>query len=206
MLAAPLVPVFSHADAAYARHMLGACYTGGIRAFEFTNRGENALAVFSELHSFGQQHCPGLQLGIGTVYTAAEAESFVAAGAAFVVQPVTTAAVAAVCQRHDVLWVPGALTPNEIYRATELGAQLVKLFPGSAVVPDYVQALRGPMPKVKIMVTGGVEPTAESLAAWLGAGADCLGIGSQLFKHTADFETLAALVAELLAFAQTHKP
>ncbi|OGX87034.1 bifunctional 4-hydroxy-2-oxoglutarate aldolase/2-dehydro-3-deoxy-phosphogluconate aldolase [Hymenobacter lapidarius] len=206
VLAVPLVPVFNHADAAHARQILGACYAGGIRAFEFTNRGDNALAVFRELHCFAQQHCPGLQLGIGTIYTAAEAEDFLAAGAAFVVQPVTTAAVAAVCQRHDVLWVPGALTPNEVYHATELGAPLVKLFPGSAVGPDYLRALRGPLPKVKIMVTGGVEPTAASLGEWLGAGANCLGLGSQLFKQVTDSQALATRVAELLAFAQTHKP
>lgn len=206
MLAAPLVPVFNHADAAHARQILGACYAAGIRAFEFTNRGDHTLAVFRELQDFAQQHCPGLQLGIGTIYTAAEAEAFLAAGAAFVVQPVTTAAVAAVCQRHGVLWVPGALTPNEIYHATELGAQLVKLFPGSAVGPDYLRALRGPMPQVKIMVTGGVEPTTANLAAWLSAGANCLGLGAQLFKPAVAPETLTARVAQLLAFAKTCQP
>ena len=83
MLAAPLVPVFNHADAAHARQILGACYAAGIRAFEFTNRGDHTLAVFRELQDFAQQHCPGVQLGIGTIYTAAEAEAFLAAGAAF---------------------------------------------------------------------------------------------------------------------------
>jgi 2-dehydro-3-deoxyphosphogluconate aldolase/(4S)-4-hydroxy-2-oxoglutarate aldolase len=188
VLAAPLVPVFFHADAAYAQSMVRACYAGGIRVFEFTNRGANAF------------DCPELVLGIGTIYNAADAERFIAAGATFVVQPVTTADVAEACQRHDVAWVPGAMTLNEIYAATQLGAQLVKVFPGNAVGPDYIKALRGPMPSVKLMVTGGVEATEASLAEWFGAGINAVGIGSQLFKGASDPAAITARVVPLMKY------
>ena len=139
-------------------------------------------------------------LGIGTIYNAADAERFIAAGAAFVVQPVTTADVAAACQRHDVAWLPGAMTLNEIYAATQLGAQLVKVFPGNVVGPDYIKAIRGPLPTTKLMVTGGVEPTEASLTEWFGAGINVVGIGSQLFKGADDGPTITARVASLMQF------
>jgi 2-dehydro-3-deoxyphosphogluconate aldolase/(4S)-4-hydroxy-2-oxoglutarate aldolase len=200
VLAAPLVPVFFHADAAHAQDMVRACYAGGIRVFEFTNRGANAFEVFQELAKLTATDCPDLVLGIGTIYNAADAERFIGAGAAFVVQPVTTADVAAACQRHDVAWVPGAMTLNEIYAATQLGAQLVKVFPGNVVGPDYIKAVRGPMPSTKLMVTGGVEPTEASLAEWFGAGINAVGIGSQLFKGASDPAVVTARVAPLMQF------
>jgi 2-dehydro-3-deoxyphosphogluconate aldolase/(4S)-4-hydroxy-2-oxoglutarate aldolase len=200
VLAAPLVPVFFHADAAYAQAMVRACYAGGIRVFEFTNRGANAFEVFQELAKLTTTDCPDLVLGIGTIYNGADAERFIAAGATFIVQPVTTADVAEVCQRHDVAWVPGAMTLNEIYAATQLGAQLVKVFPGNVVGPDYIKAVRGPMPNTKLMVTGGVEPTEASLAEWFGAGINAVGIGSQLFKGASDPAVVTARVAPLMQF------
>ena len=200
VLAAPLVPVFYHADAAYAQSMVRACYAGGIRVFEFTNRGANAFEVFQELAQLTATDCPDLVLGIGTIYTAADAERFIAAGAAFVVQPVTTAEVAAACQRHDVAWLPGALTPNERHAATQLGARIVKIFPGNFVGPDYIKAVRGPMPTTRLMVTGGVEPTEASLTEWFGAGVNVVGIGSQLFRGVGDPAALTARVAPLMQF------
>ncbi|RZK33854.1 MAG: bifunctional 4-hydroxy-2-oxoglutarate aldolase/2-dehydro-3-deoxy-phosphogluconate aldolase [Hymenobacter sp.] len=203
VLAAPLVPVFFHADAAHAQDMVRACYAGGVRVFEFTNRGANAFEVFQELAKLTATDCPDLVLGIGTIYNAADAERFIAAGATFVVQPITTADVAEVCQRHDVAWVPGAMTLNEIYAATQLGAQLVKVFPGNVVGPDYIKAVRGPMPATKLMVTGGVEPTEASLAEWFGAGINAVGIGSQLFKGASDPAVVTARVAPLMQFIKT---
>jgi 2-dehydro-3-deoxyphosphogluconate aldolase/(4S)-4-hydroxy-2-oxoglutarate aldolase len=200
LLAVPLVPVFYHADAAYAQDVVRACYAGGLRAFEFTNRGPAALAVFEALGQLVATDCPELVLGIGTIYRAAEAEQFIAAGAQFVVQPVTTRDVAATCQYHDVPWVPGAQTLNEIFHASELGAQLVKVFPGNVVGPDFIRAVRGPLPQVPLMVTGGVEPTEVSLREWFGAGVNVVGIGSQLFKGAADPAAITARVQPLLEF------
>ena len=205
LLRYPVVPVFYHADAAYAQRMLQACYAGGIRVFEFTNRGGNALEVFTQLQAYVQENCPDMVLGIGTLFTAEQAEQFIAAGATFVVQPCATAEVAEVCRAHNIPWLPGALTPTEIYQASQLGAAVVKIFPGNIVGPDYVKALRGPMPHIKLMVTGGVEPTRESVSTWFGAGVNAVGMGSQLFKNADDTDALSASISELMQFVETLK-
>ena len=203
LLCYPVVPVFYHADLAFAQRILQACYAGGIRVFEFVNRGAQALEVFTQLQPFVAANCPEMVLGIGTIYKAAEAEQFIAAGAEFVVQPLATAEVAQVCKAHDIPWLPGALTPTEIYHATELGAAMVKIFPGNLVGPDYIRALRGPLPHVKLMVTGGVEPTEASVGAWFGAGVNAVGMGSQLFNNADDTAALSARIAQLMQFVQT---
>ena len=205
LLRYPVVPVFYHADLAYAQRILQACYAGGIRVFEFVNRGAQALEVFTQLQPFVAESCPEMILGIGTIYKAAEAEQFIAAGADFVVQPLATAEVAQVCWAHGIPWLPGALTPTEIYNATELGAVMVKIFPGNLVGPDYIRALRGPMPHVKLMVTGGVEPTEASVGAWFGAGVNAVGMGSQLFKNADDPAALSASITQLMQFVKTLK-
>ncbi|MCB2379553.1 bifunctional 4-hydroxy-2-oxoglutarate aldolase/2-dehydro-3-deoxy-phosphogluconate aldolase [Hymenobacter sp. BT635] len=200
VLQAPLVPVFFHADAAYAQRVVKACYEGGVRVFEFTNRGANAFEVFTQLQRYVREHLPEMLLGIGTIYTAAQAEQFIAAGADFVVQPIMTTDVAEACRRHDVAWVPGAMTLTEVYTASQLGAGLVKIFPGNVLGPDFIKSLRGPMPAVKLMVTGGVEPTQASLTEWFGAGVNVVGIGSQLFKGADDVAVLAPRIAPLMQF------
>src|SRR5262245_2731340 len=113
----PLVPVFFHPDAGYAQGVAQACYEGGIRFFEFTNRGPEAFEVFHALENFVRRQCPGMSLGIGTIYTPEDAERFIRTGADFVVQPVTTPEVAAVCKKHGKPWIPGAMTINEIWNA-----------------------------------------------------------------------------------------
>ncbi len=201
----PLVPVFFHPDALYAQKLVQACYEGGMRLVEFTNRGPEAPAVFTHLRQFTRQHYPDLLLGIGTIYTPAEAELFIGLGADFVVQPVTVPEVGEVCKRHNVPWIPGAMTPTEIYRALELGAEVVKVFPGVALKPDFIKALRGPMPKTPLMVNGGIEPTEESLLAWFEAGATALGMVAQQFfkdKEMQDFDSVRVKVAALMAVAQ----
>jgi 2-dehydro-3-deoxyphosphogluconate aldolase/(4S)-4-hydroxy-2-oxoglutarate aldolase len=198
----PLVPVFYNADSAIAQAVAQACYAGGVRVFEFTNRGKEALNVFKTLVPFIKKKCPGMAIGIGTIYTAEEAESFIAAGAQFIVQPCTTAAVGAVSSAHHIPWIPGVMTPTEIQQALMLGAEAVKIFPGNVVGSGYVKSLRGPMPDIKIMVTGGVEPTPESLKEWFGAGANAVGLGSQLFKNLDDLSLVENTLADLFKFIQ----
>ncbi|MFD2933162.1 beta/alpha barrel domain-containing protein [Spirosoma flavum] len=178
----PIVPVFYHPDSAHAQTIVQACYDGGLRAFEFTNRGDMAFPVFANLVRYVRENCPDMAMGIGTILTPADAERFLDAGADFVVQPITTAAVGDVCRARGVSWVPAGSTLNEIYQATQLGADLVKVFPGNVVGPDFIKAIKGPMPGLKLMVTGGVEPTIDSLSAWFRAGVTAVGIGSQLFS------------------------
>ncbi len=201
----PLVPVFFHPDREYAENIVRACHAGGIRFFEFTNRGPEAFGVFSGLSGFVKNNCPGMALGVGTIYNAGDAERFIAAGADFVVQPVTSPEVGEICRRYGKPWIPGAMTLNEIWHARQSGADLVKVFPGSLLGPDYIRALRGPLPEVPLMVTGGVEPAQENLRDWFSAGIDAVGLGSQLFKgdYSSDFTRLSARVAQLFDFLKT---
>jgi 2-dehydro-3-deoxyphosphogluconate aldolase/(4S)-4-hydroxy-2-oxoglutarate aldolase len=200
----PIVPVFYHADVDHAKAIVQACYDGGLRVFEFTNRGDKALPVFTQLVSYVREQCPGMAMGIGTILTPAEAVQFIDAGADFVVQPVTIAEVGNACRERGIPWVPAGSTLNEIYQATLLGASLVKVFPGNVVGPDFIKAIKGPMPGLKLMVTGGVEPTIDSLTTWFRAGVTAVGIGSQLFSgKSAEPEFLRERVAALV---QTISP
>ena len=193
----PLFPVFYHAEVDYAKRVLAACHAGGIRMFESTNRGPRAYENFRELQTFVEAEYPDLLLGAGTIYTPEEAEKFIAAGADFIVQPITSAEVAAVCRYHDLAWLPGVMTLNEVYQAVQLGAALVKIFPASFVGPAYIKTLRGPLPDVPFMVTGGIIPTPESLAEWFRAGATCVGVGSTLLQSE-DPAALTVHIRELL--------
>ncbi|AEI48697.1 bifunctional 4-hydroxy-2-oxoglutarate aldolase/2-dehydro-3-deoxy-phosphogluconate aldolase [Runella slithyformis] len=207
LASAPIVPVFFHPDAETTCRIIKACYDGGIRAFEFTNRGENAKEVFKVLRGYISTNYPEMALGIGTVFTALQAQEFIAMGADFVVQPCTSTDVAEVCKAQNIAWMPGAMTVSEVYNATQLGAEIVKIFPGNVVGSGFVKALKGPLPRVKVMVTGGVEPTPESLKEWFGAGVTAVGIGSQLFPkatvEAGNFEEITQKINTLLNFYQT---
>ena len=204
---APIVPVFYNPDATLTCQIIKACYDGGIRAFEFTNRGEKAKEVFKVLREYISTNYPEMALGIGTVFNALQAEEFITLGADFVVQPCTSTDVAEVCAAQNIAWMPGAMTVSEVYNASLLGAEIVKIFPGNVVGPGFVKALKGPLPNVKVMVTGGVEPTTDSLQEWFVAGVSAVGIGSQLFPkeviEAGDFEEITTKVYTLISYSQT---
>ena len=176
-----MVPVFYHKDAAVACAVVKACYDGGVRSFEFTNRGDMAHEVFAELIRFTANECPDLALGVGSVVDAPTAALYIQMGACFVVGPLLNSDVAKVCNRRGVPYTPGCGTVSEVGQAQELGCDIVKVFPGDVLGPKFVKGLMAPMPWSRIMVTGGVEPTEENLAAWIKAGAFCVGMGSKLF-------------------------
>ena len=196
----PLVPVFYNASIELSKKVVMACYNGGIRVFEFTNRGDDAVEVFTALVPFVRENCPDMILGIGTVVDAITAKKYIALGAQFIVQPGATPEVALVCKQEQIPWVPGVMTPTEIYAALSAGAAMVKVFPGNVLGSAYIKSLRGPMPAVKIMVTGGVEPTEASIKEWFGAGANAVGLGSQLFKNTDDLEGMSQNIKELFKY------
>jgi 2-dehydro-3-deoxyphosphogluconate aldolase/(4S)-4-hydroxy-2-oxoglutarate aldolase len=198
----PIVPLFFNADQTIAQNVLKACYYGGIRVFEFTNRGEAAPAIFAKLIDFCEKECPDLVLGIGTIYDAKQASEFIEMGADFMLQPFTTPEVGEICAKNNIPWMPGTMTLTEIRNAEILGAKYVKIFPGNVVGPAFVKAIQGPMPKTKIMVTGGVEPNRESLQSWFGAGAAAVGLGSQLFPaeliQKQDYTSISNTIANLI--------
>ena len=176
-----MVPVFYHKDAEVAKKVIKACYEGGVRAFEFTNRGDFAQEVFAECVKFAAKECPELALGIGSVVDAPTAAMYLQLGACFVVGPLFNPEIAPVCNRRLVPYCPGCGSVSEIGKAQELGCVLTKLFPGDVYSPNMVKGLMAPMPWSKIMVTGGVAPEAENLKAWFKAGVYCVGMGSKLF-------------------------
>ncbi len=198
----PIVPLFYHGDTNLCKQIVKACYDGGVRVFEFTNRGTEALAVFRDLSSYVHQQLPEMALGIGTIFNAREAEQFMEVGADLIIQPITNEEVATVCKKNNLVWIPAVGTLTEIYNAQQLGAEMVKLFPGNVYGPGFIKALRGPMPNVKIMVTGGVEPTTESVKEWFGAGANAVGIGSKLF-HEVNGNNLIQLTEKLKLLFKT---
>lgn len=196
-----LVPVFNHTDVEVAKKVLDACYKGGIRVFEFTNRGENALDVFKALVQYAKKY-DDLILGIGTIFSADGAKKFIDAGAKFIVSPAMVPEMAKYCKSVDVLWVPGCGTVTEIHQAVQLGAKMVKAFPGNVLGPGFVKSVKAVYPKVPIMPTGGVAPTEENLRAWFDAGVTCVGMGSKLIGketlNTNNFEGLESLVRNIL--------
>ncbi len=181
MAQAPVVPVFYHNDAATACKVLKACYDGGVRAFEFTNRGDFAHEVFAEVVRFAAAECPEMAVGVGSVVDPATASLFIQCGACFVVGPMFNPAVAVVCNRRGVPYTPGCGTVTEVGNAQEAGCDLCKVFPGDVLGSKFVKGLLAPMPWSRLMVTGGVEPTQENLTAWFKAGVFCVGMGSKLF-------------------------
>lgn len=177
-----IVPVFYHQDIEICKNILKACYEGGVRIFEFTNRGDFAHEVFAELNKFAAKELPEMILGIGSVVDAPTASLYIQLGANFIVAPSLNPEVAKVCNRRKISWMPGCGSVSEISYAEELGAEVVKIFPATQVGgPDFIKAVKGPMPWTNIMPTGGVNATEESLKEWISAGAYCVGLGSQLF-------------------------
>lgn len=181
MKEAPMVPVFYHKDADVACNVVKACYEGGVRAFEFTNRGDFAHEVFEKVVKFAASECPDMAVGVGSVVDPATAALYIQLGACFVVGPMFNPEVSKICNRRGVAYTPGCGTVSEIGNAQESGCDLCKVFPGDVLGPKFVKGLLAPMPWSKIMVTGGVEPTEENLTAWFRAGVFCVGMGSKLF-------------------------
>lgn len=178
---APMVPVFYHNDLDTAKAVVKACYAGGVRAFEFTNRGDFAHEVFGPLVKWAAEECPDLALGVGSIVDPATAALYMQLGSSFVVGPLFNPEVARVCNRRQVPYTPGCGSISEVGFAQEAGCELCKVFPGDVLGPKFVKGLLAPMPWSKLMVTGGVEPTADNLNAWFAAGAFCVGMGSKLF-------------------------
>lgn len=177
-----IVPVFFHPDPEMGKAVLKACYEGGIRVFEFTNRGDGAMQVFEELLKFTRSLLPEMRLGIGSVMDGATSSLFVQMGADFIVSPILNQEIAKVCNRRKVMWIPGCGSLTKISQGEEWGAEIVKIFPATQVGgPAFIKSVQGPCPWTNIMPTGGVSPDRGNLKEWFQAGAWCVGIGSKLF-------------------------
>ena len=201
-----IVPVFYNSDVEVAKQVVKACYEGGVRAFEFTNRGDFAHEVFAEVVKYAAVECPEMAVGVGSVVDAPTASLYIQLGACFVVGPLFNADVAKVCNRRLVPYTPGCGTVTEVGLAQEAGCDLCKVFPGDVLGAKFVKGLMAPMPWTKIMVTGGVEPTAESISKWFKAGAFAVGMGSCLFPKelmaSKDWNAISRICAEAIKEAR----
>ncbi len=205
MVETGLVPVFYHNDVEIAKKVIAACAAGGARCIEFTNRGDFAPFVFKEVSEYLAKANPKVILGVGSVVDAPTAALYIASGANFVVGPILNPEVARLCNRRKIAYSPGCGTVSEISQAEELGVEIVKIFPGGLVGgPEFVKSVLAPMPWTRIMPTGGVEATRESVSAWIKAGTAALGIGSNLITKErvaqGKWDELTQATAQVLAW------
>lgn len=198
-----VVPLFYSQNVALVKNVVKACYKGGARVFEFTNRGDFAHEVFAEVTKWSTIECPEMIMGVGSVVDAGTASLYIQLGANFIVSPSLNPDMAKVCNRRKIAWMPGCGTLSEINLAEELGCEVVKIFPGKETGgPSFVKAIKGPCPWTSIMPSGGVAPTRESLESWFNAGVTCVGLGSQLTPkdiiESGDFDFIERKVAEAI--------
>jgi len=200
-----VLPLFHTDDVDRATRIVGALREGGARAIEFTDRGPGAWTAFAALSSWSARHDPDTILGAGSIRDPYTADRFIAVGARFIVGPSFDLEVANLCNRRRIAYLPGCATPTEIVTAEACGVELVKVFPGDSLGPEFVRAIRGPLPETQIVVTGGVAATKASIDAWIEAGAACLGFGSALVTRAyadptsgSDVSELAPAVADLI--------
>jgi 2-dehydro-3-deoxyphosphogluconate aldolase / (4S)-4-hydroxy-2-oxoglutarate aldolase len=209
MVETGLVPVFYHAGVEVASNIVQALTAAGVRCFEFTNRGDQAHLVFQELiQRFASDK--RVILGAGTIIDPATAAQYIQLGANFIVGPVLNPEVAKICNRRKIPYSPGCGSLSEVSAAEELGVEICKVFPGKQVGgPDFVEAVRGPMPWTYIMPTGGVDPTQESITAWFKARVACVGIGSKLVRKdlidSGDYAEMTRLAELTLAWIQAAR-
>jgi 2-dehydro-3-deoxyphosphogluconate aldolase/(4S)-4-hydroxy-2-oxoglutarate aldolase len=202
-----VVPVFYHADIAVCKAVVKACYNGGIRVFEFVNRGDFANELFTELNKYALLELPGMIMGAGSIVEEATAALYIQNGANFIVSPLLNENMARICNRRKIMWSPGCGTISEINKAQELGSEVVKVFPASEVGgPSFVKAVKAPMPWTDIMPTGGVSCRKENLEQWFDAGVTCVGIGANLFsKSTIEKKDWIALEGKAKLLIDTIK-
>ena len=181
-----LIPVFYNSDIEISKNIVKACAEGGAICIEMTNRGDGAIDVFKELEIFCRTELPNIILGAGSIVDSPTAAAYIGYGANFIVGPVIDEETAILCNKRKIPYSPGCGSATEIQKAHALGVEFCKLFPGVQVGgPAFVKAMKGPCPWTKIMPTGGVFPTEESLRDWFTSGVACVGMGSKLITKEA---------------------
>lgn len=180
-----VLPLYFYKDTEVSIEVLKALYNAGIRAVEYTNRGEAALKNFAAMRTVCDNELKGMYLGVGTIKNADTAQAFIDAGADYLISPGLVEDAIAVADKHGILWVPGCMTPSEIIKAEQLGAKMVKLFPGNILGPGFLSAIKELFPNLLFMPTGGVEVDRNNIAGWFKAGVCAVGMGSKLITKAA---------------------
>jgi len=210
LLGTGLVPLFYSGDIETAIELASACARGGAKLIEFTNRGEMAYPVFTELVKHFNKADPSLILGVGSIIDAPTAAIYLAAGANFIVGPSLNPEISRLCNRRKVLYMPGCATETEISTAEEYGAEICKIFPGETVGgPAFVKAVMAPCPWHRLMPTGGVDATEASISEWIKAGAAAVGLGSKLVSAQAvkekDYAGITVKTAQCIAWIKSAR-
>ncbi|MCL4395004.1 MAG: bifunctional 4-hydroxy-2-oxoglutarate aldolase/2-dehydro-3-deoxy-phosphogluconate aldolase [Chloroflexi bacterium] len=199
-----LVPLFYQPDVDTAAGLASACVQGGARVVEFTNRGEKAFGVFTDLVRYVERTEPHPILGVGSIVDAPTAALYIANGANFIVGPSFNPEIARLCNRRKIAYLPGCATETEIAQAEEWGAEICKIFPGGVGGPEFIQSVLGPCPWHRLMPTGGVDATEANVTGWIRAGAAAIGMGSKLITapivKNHDYETLASRVSDAIGW------
>lgn len=204
-----ILPLYFHPDENVSLQVLEAVYHGGIRAVEYTNRGEAAHSNFVAMTALRDRTYPDLKLGVGTIKNMKQADAYLNAGADFLVSPGFVTEVAAYCVENDIFYAPGCMTPTEIIRAENAGLRFIKLFPGNLLGPGFLRGIKEIFPQLFFMPTGGVDPTHESIKSWFDAGVCAVGMGSKLISkklmEAGDYGTITTEMINVINIIRTIK-
>ena len=201
-----MLPLYFNSSEEVSLDVLKAIYAAGVKAVEYTNRGDAALSNFKKMVALRNESMPGLLLGVGTIKNQQQANDYLAAGADFLVSPGFVPDVAAHCVANDIFYAPGCMTPTEIIAAENAGIKFIKLFPGNMLGTEFLTTIKDIFPKLFFMPTGGVDTTKENIESWFKAGVCAVGMGSKLIskklmeaKDYATMQTETKKVLELIA-------
>jgi 2-dehydro-3-deoxyphosphogluconate aldolase/(4S)-4-hydroxy-2-oxoglutarate aldolase len=178
-----ILPLYFYEDVDVSINILLTMYQSGIRTIEYADRGAKALSNFKKLREVCDSELPGMYLGIGTIKNLDSAKSYIDAGTDFIVCPGVVEAVGEIALNNDLFWIPGCMTPSEIIHVENMGAQLIKLFPGNNLEIKYIDAIKAIFPDILFMPTGGIEMDQENMRKWFNAGVSALG-GSKLITKS----------------------
>ena len=205
-----ILPLYFYKDTDVSIEVLKALHNAGIRTVEYTNRGEAALKNFREMRKVCDTELKGMYLGVGTIKDSASAQAFIDAGADYIISPGLVEDVVKIADKNNMLWVPGCMTPSEIIRAEQLGARMIKLFPGNILGPGFLSAIKELFPNLLFMPTGGVDLDKENISGWFKAGVCAVGMGSKLISKSLleqkDYAKIEAVTREAMSIIKSVRP
>ena len=205
-----MLPLYFNSSDEVSLDVLKAIYRAGVKAVEYTNRGDAALANFKKMVALRNAEMPGLLLGVGTIKNMQHASDYMSAGADFLVSPGFVPDVAAYCVSNDIFYAPGCMTPSEIIAAENAGIKFIKLFPGNMLGPEFLTTIKDIFPKLLFMPTGGVDTTKENIEGWFKAGVCAVGMGSKLISkklmEVKDYGTIETETKKVLELIGSIKP
>lgn len=204
-----MLPLYFNADEKISIDVLKAIYKAGIKAVEYTNRGESAFNNFKAMIKLRNAEMPGLLIGIGTIKNLVQAKEYIQAGADFLVSPGFVYEIAEYSVTNDIFYSPGCMTPSDIIAAENAGIKFIKLFPGNILGIEFMTTIKDVFPNLLFMPTGGVDTTKENIEAWFKAGVCAVGMGSKLISKVLmeqkDYQTIEVVTSSVLSLIQSIK-